>query len=120
MLRTPEEDLFEFARKAGLPSLKEVLSNKYGERDRMLGREDEMITSIDAGDKQTGARQKYYLSDGTEYRIESIEQAERIARDMGLNLHQDFIYDGQYQDDDGIYLKVTFRTKRSVHKRSQW
>jgi len=107
------EDLAETPNKYGMPTFEQYVQN----REKYNGRYDEVITSVDNGDKLTGCRQKYYVDN---YRVESLEQAERIASDMGLNLHHDFIIDPQFQDDDGIYLKVTFRPKAEIERRGSW
>lgn len=111
------QELEESPEKFGMPTFEEFRRNK----ERYMGRYDDEVASVDAGDKATGAIQKYYLSDVSgHYRCETLEYAERIALDMGLNLHQDFKIDPQYKDDDGIYIEVTFRSKRSLARRDSW
>jgi hypothetical protein len=113
------EELIENPAKFGIPTFDEYRRNK----ERYRGRYDDEVASIDAGDKILGVVQRYVVWDGgCEYRVESLEQAERIAGDMGLNLHQDFIVDPQIRDDGPgrFHNRVTFRSKRAVNRRSEW
>lgn len=116
-MRTPDsiEELTENPSKFGMPTFEEFSKNK----EKWMGREDDEITAIDCGDPLLGCRQKYYLEN---YRVESLEQAERIARDMGLNLFHDFIVHPQLRPDGGagFYNEVTFRVKSLLEKRKSW
>lgn len=118
MIAETLEDLVDNPEKFGMPTFDAFRRNK----EKWTGRYDDEIAAIDRGDPVLGIRQRYYLWDGAaDYRCESLEQAERIARDMGLNLHEDFVVDPQVkQDSDGLYNHVTFRSKRELARRSQW
>jgi hypothetical protein len=116
------EDLAAHPEKYGIPSAAEVFRGTYSKRDQFCGREDDEIAAVDRGDPVLGCIQRYYITDGgQEYRVESLECAERIAMDMGLKLFHDFNIDPQLTPDDGcrkgFYNRVTFRSKRSVEKR---
>ena len=113
------EDLVECPSKFGMPTLEEITRKHYSKREAFYGREDEEIAAIDRGDPILGCRQKYYVEG---YRVESLEQAERIARDMGLNLFHDFVVHPQLRPDGAasFYNEVTFRSKSSVQKRANW
>lgn len=113
------EDIVENPTKFGMPTLEEFTKNK----EKYMGRADDEITAVDRGDPQLGCLQRYYIEgDGGRYRVDSLEQAERIARDMGRSLSHDFILDPQLRPDDrgGFYNEVTFRPKASVAKRANW
>lgn len=113
------EELAENPAKFGVPTFDEFRRNK----EKWLGRYDDEVAAIDRGDHNLGCPQRYYLWDGAEeYRVESLEQAERIAGDMGLSLHHDFIVDPQIQDDGpgSYYNKVTFRSRRAMERRNGW
>lgn len=114
------EDLAENPTKWGMPTFEQFRKNK----ERWMGRADDEIAAIDRGDPLLGCRQRYYIEDsGTgKHRVESLEQAERIAVDMGLNLFHDFITDPQLRPDGagGFLNEVTFRSKRSIEKRIRW
>lgn len=109
------DDLMENPSKFGMPTLAEFVRNK----EKFMGREDDEIAAIDRGDPLLGCRQRYYVE---HYRVESLEQAQRIASDMGLNLYHDFIIDPQLRPDGaaGFYNEVTFRSKATVTKRTRW
>lgn len=109
------DDIAENPTKFGMPTLDEFTRNK----EKWMGRDDDEIAAIDRGDPVLGCRQRYYIEN---YRVESLEQAERIARDMGLNLFHDFVVHPQLRPDHGagFYNEVTFRPKRDLQKRENW
>jgi hypothetical protein len=109
------EDLAENPAKFGMPTLAEFIRNK----EKYMGRHDDEVAAVDRGDPVLGCRQRYYLE---HYRVDSLEQAERIAIDMGLSLHHDFVIDPQLRPDGaaGFYNEVTFRRKAAVAKRARW
>lgn len=108
------EDLMANPRDYGMPTFEEFVAHKERYRDRY----DAFVASIDAGDHNTGAIQRYFIeTKNGEKRVSSLEQAERIARDMGLSIHNmdDFKIDPQYQPGDTAgkhWLKVTFRPRK--------
>jgi len=116
-MRAPEslEDIISNPTRFGMPTFEEFRKNK----EKYLGRADDMIAAIDRGDPLLGCRQKYYVE---HYRVESLEHAERIARDMGLSLFHDFVIDPQLRPDDsgGFYNEVTFRAKGLLEERAAW
>jgi hypothetical protein len=109
------EELAENPTKFGMPTFSEFSKNK----EKWMGRADDEIAAIDRGDPMLGCRQKYYVE---QYRVESLEQAERIARDMGHDLFHDFVVHPQLRPDGGagFYNEVTFRVKASLQKRASW
>lgn len=118
MMHMPEsiEELAENPAKYGVPTLEEFVRN----REKYQGRYDDEIIAIDKGDQNLGCKQKYKVNG---YSAESLEHAERLARDMGYNLFQDFIVDPQVRADSsvrGYYTEVNFRPKESIEKRRNW
>lgn len=109
------EDLMENPSKFGMPTFDEFVGN----RDKYTDRPDAMIEAIDRGDPALGCRQRYYVE---HYRVDSLEQAQRIASDMGGSLYEDYIIDPQLRPDGagGFYNDVTFRSKKSLEKRKTW
>lgn len=110
------EDLTENPSAYGIPTFDEYCKNK----ERWVGRYDDEIASIDRGDQNLKCKQRYYLE---HYPVDSLEQAERIAGDMGLSLYNDFIHDPQVVPDSsvkGYHIRVTFRSKGSLAKRANW
>lgn len=116
------EEIQENPTQYGMPTFDEFIRNK----EKYLGRHDEVLASIDAGDRNTGAIQKYYIeTDCGTIRLDSLEQAERIAIEMGLSIHNEshFKVDPQYQHGDIAgkhYINVTFRPKHLLLKRANW
>lgn len=114
------QDIMNDPNKFGIPTFEETQRKYYNKRDRMYGRADERAAAIDAGDKALGLRQKYYVEHCGRYRTDSIEQAERVIRDMGFDMHRDFIGCPQVRDDDGLYIEVTFKRISSLKDRQLW
>lgn len=112
------QELQENPTKFGAPTFEEFSRN----RERYMGRYDDMLAAIDKGDTLLKCKQKYYVEN---YRVDSLEHAERVARDMGANIHNEdhFVIDPQVKPDSsvrGFHLEVTFRLKRELVKRSRW
>lgn len=115
------DDLLSNPNKYGMPTLKEYMSTQ--DKRKWLGHKDELLESIDNGDPILGVRQRYYLEFGSGvYRVTSLDQAQRIAVDSGLNFPQDFVVDPQLRHDSSskIYNHVTFRSKSDLAKRANW
>lgn len=99
----------------GIPTFEQFIRDKK----KYMGSKEDVLESIDRGDPITKARHKYFVE---HYRVESLEQAERIARDMGFNLYENFVLDPQLVTDESGRLvnEVRFRSKQSLEKRSGW
>ncbi len=117
MSQFPEsiEELVENPSKYGMPTFDEFIKNKR----KYLGSKEEMLESIDRGDPLTKLKHRYYVEG---YRVETLEQAERLALDMGFNLYNDFILDAQIVPDYGHtnISEVRFRSKRALERRASW
>lgn len=105
--------------KYGVPTLEEVTRKYYSKRDQMFGRDDDELIAIDNGDHVLGCLQRYFVE---HYPVKSIEQAQRIANDMGFKFPQDFVVDPQLRPDHsgGFYNEVTFRSRMSIERRKNW
>jgi hypothetical protein len=121
--RLPDDldELMEDPTKYGMPTFEEFRRNK----EKYLGRPDDEVASVDRGDPVLGLRHRYYLDTlAGEYRIDSLEQADRICREMGKNLFTDFYVDPQIRDDGpqgrSLITHVYFRAKDKVEKRRSW
>lgn len=113
------DDLLSDPHRYGFCTFEEFRRNK----EKWLGRADDEISSVDAGDRNLQCRNVYYLeSDAGRYRVDSLEQAERIALDMGLNLFHDFLIKPQVREDISArnYIEVTFLAKQLIAKRANW
>lgn len=112
------EELAEDPTKYGAPTAEEFSRNK----EKYLGRPDDEIAAIDRGDPILKCKQVYYIEADARYRLDSLEQAERIARDMGASLFHDFAACPQLRPNDsgGFYNEVTFRLKSQLEKRRRW
>jgi hypothetical protein len=122
MHRAPDsiEEMTENPELFGMPTFEDFRRNK----EKYLGRKDDAVSAVDAGDRTLKCRQKYFMKDanGIRYSVCSLEEAERIALDMGGNLHQDFAIKPQLRPDDagGFYNEVTFVSKAFLTKRANW
>lgn len=111
---TTLEDLMANPRAYGLPTPDEYRRNRTKFKEQFFGREDDEIAAIDRGDPLLGCRQKYFIATSLHtYQCKSLEDAQRIALDMGLNLFKDFSVDPQLRSDGtgGIVNHVTFQPK---------
>lgn len=121
MIRTFDgiDELVANPSKYGVPTMEEVTRRHYSKRDQMFGREDDMLISIDNGDPMLRCRQKYFIE---HYPVKSLEQAQRIAGEMGLRFPHDFVIDPQLRNDDrgSFYNEVTFRSRMSIERRKRW
>ena len=92
-------------------------------KEKWIGRDDDELAAIDKGDPLLGCKQVYYIEDDSNYRVDSLEQAERLAREMGLNIFKDFAVKPQIKPvghNGKFYNEVTFKSKRSLERRKQW
>lgn len=115
------DDVLERPSDYGFCSVDEFTRKHYNKRERMVGRHDDEVTAIDRGDHVLGCLQKYFVGD---YRVDSLEQAERLAREMGMNLHRDFVVKPQLRHDPGtrlgFYNEVRFVAKVTIQRRKGW
>lgn len=117
MKRMPD-DIAELARNPGLygvPTFEEFVKNKakYGPE-----RHDAWLESIDRGDPLLRTRQRYRVEG---YRVDSLEQAETMALNMGFNLYDDCVVDPQVvRDGERNVIEVNFRSKRTLERRAAW
>lgn len=111
------QDLIDNPTRYGVPTFEEFIKNKR----KWMGSKDDVLASVDRGDHilKNTYRHKYFVEG---YRVDSLEQAERIALDMGFNLYDDFILDPQLKHDESGRLinEVSFRAKKTLEKRSSW
>lgn len=104
------EELLENPTAYGMPTFEEFRKNKQ----KYLGRKDDEVASIDRGDTNLKCRQVYYVMG---YKISSLEQGERIAKDMGYDFYTDFKAKPQVMPDSsvrGYYIRVNFIPKIKV------
>lgn len=114
------DDMQETFKRLGVCTFEEFRKNK----EKYLGRYDDEIAAVDKGSQLLGCLNRYIIEDlnGTPYKLDAIETAERIAMDMGLSLFHDFMVAPQLRPDDrgGYYSEVTFRPKALLRKRARW
>jgi hypothetical protein len=99
----------------GIPTFEEFVKNKR----KYLGSREDTLESVDRGCHATRLKHRYFVEG---YRVDSLEQAERIALDMGFDLYENFILDPQIvqNGNDGLINEVRFRSKESIARRSKW
>ena len=102
------EDFLASPEKYGFVSFENFRKNK----SKWMGRSDDILVSVDAGDKFLHARHKYFV-DGIP--VDDLEKVERMAKDMGTTPEEAFDLVPQVRHDPserrGFYLEVNFRTK---------
>lgn len=105
----------------GFCTFEEYSRKHYSKREQMIGRHDDEVAAIDRGDPMLGCLQRYYVEN---YRADSLEQCERIAHEMGMNLHRDFLVKPQLRHDPstrlGFYNEVRFVPKTTIQRRKSW
>jgi hypothetical protein len=113
------DDLIRNPEAFGFCTFDQFRANRQHWNERFQGRKDEEVTAIDRG-LALGCEQRYYIDcagSGT-VRLDSLEQGERIASDMGMDLHRDFLVRPQLRQDmttrRGFYNEVTFVPKERV------
>lgn len=115
------EDLVDSPSKYGFCSVEEFTRKHYNKREQMMGRYDDQVAAIYQGDPMLGCLQRYYLEN---YRVDSLEQAERLAREMGKNLHRDYVVKPQLKHEPGVrqgfYNEVRFVAKATLESRRRW
>lgn len=111
------DDFMENPTKFGMPTFEEFVRNK----EKYLGRYDEELEGIERGDHNLQCKQRYFMH-GVE--LDSLEQAERIAREEGLSIHRDYVVKPQVRHAPdlrrGYYLEVTFMPKAEAERRARW
>lgn len=104
------EELLANPTEFGMPSFEDFRKNKA----KYLGRKDDEIASIDRGDTNLKCKQVYFVCG---HRVTSLEQGERIARDMGYDFYSDFQAKPQVMPDSsvrGYYIRVNFVPKKRI------
>jgi len=108
-LETPEQ--------FGFCSFEDFRRNK----EKWMGRPDDEVAAIDRGDHILGCKQKYIIEG---YPVRSLEEAERVAREMGLNLFSDCLFKPQVRHELGsrrhFYTEVNIISKQTFEKRKGW
>lgn len=109
------EELIENPSAYGMPTFDEFVRNKK----KYMGGPEDMLEAVDRGDPILKARHKYFVEN---YRVDSLEQAERIARDMGFDLYENFVLDPQITHDESgrLITEVRFREKKALERRASW
>jgi len=101
------EEFLEDPTSYGMPTFEEFRRNK----EKYLGRKDDEVIAIDRGDRNLHCRQEYYVCG---HHVKTLEQGERIARDMGYDFYNDFQAKPQVLPDSslkGFYIRVNFIPK---------
>lgn len=109
------EDLMADPAAFGMPTFDEFVRNKK----RYMGSKEDILESIDRGDPVLQCKQRYFVE---HYEVKSLEQAQKLAEEMGFNLYKDFVLNPQLDRDNSgkIFSKVQFRSKRDLEKRMAW
>lgn len=108
------KDVLEDPHSYGMPTFQEFAKN----RERYMGREDDVLSSVDAGGillKNRTKRIKYQVKG---YRCDTLEEVERVCRDEGMLL-KDLQYMGFIEPQNGFDcdILIKFMTKEEFEQR---
>lgn len=111
------QEVMEDPKKFGLPSFDEFVKNP----DTLFGREDERLQEVDRGSTNLNRVVKRYIYEIEGYRCKSLEEVERVARSMGLDLRE-MDYQPQMETNTGgkFDIKVKFVSRSERLKRQNW
>ena len=111
------EDVMEDPKSFGLPSFDEFVKNP----ETLLGRDDERLQEVDRGSNNLNkvVRRQIYEIEG--YRCKTLEEVERVAKNMGINLRE-MDYQPQVEPNTSgkFDIKVRFVSKAQRAKRQNW
>lgn len=110
-------EIVENPKAYGMPTFDEFVKNP----DLLNGREDERLQEVERGSVNLNRVVKRYIYEIEGYRCRSLEEVERIARSMGLNLRE-MDYQPQMETNTGgkFDIKVKFVSKSERKKRENW
>jgi len=110
-------EIVENPKSYGMPTFDEFVKNP----DLLNGREDERLQEVERGSINLNRVVKRYIYEIEGYRCRSLEEVERIAKSMGLNLRE-MDYQPQMETNTGgkFDIKVKFVSKSERKKRENW
>ena len=111
------DDVMEDPKKFGLPTFDEFAKNP----DTLFGREDERLQEVERGSTNLNRVVKRYIYEIEGYRCKSLEEVERVARSMGIDLRE-MDYQPQMETNTGgkFDIKVKFVSRSERIKRQNW
>lgn len=111
------QEVMEDPKKFGLPTFDEFVKNP----DTLFGREDERLQEVERGSTNLNRVVKRYIYEIEGYRCKSLEEVERVARSMGIDLRE-MDYQPQMETNTGgkFDIKVKFVSRSERQKRQNW
>lgn len=111
------DDVMEDPTKFGLPTFDEFAKNP----DLLFGKEDERLTEVERGSTNLNRVVKRYIYEIEGYRCKTLQEVERVARSMGINLRE-LDYQPQMEPNTSgkFDIKVKFVSKADRQKRQNW
>jgi len=111
------DDVMEDPHSFGMPSFDEFVKNP----ETLLGREDERLQEVDRGSTNLNKVVRRHIYEIEGYRCKSLEEVERVAKSMGINL-KEMDYQPQVQPNTSgkFDIKVKFVSKAQRTKREKW
>ena len=111
------EDVMRDPTAYGMPTFDEFAKNP----ETLLGRDDDRLTEVERGSTNLNRVVKRYIYEIEGYRCKSLQEVERIAKSMGINLRE-LDYQPQMEaNTSGKYdIKVKFVSKADRAKRETW
>ncbi|NDD54407.1 hypothetical protein EBZ39_11125 [bacterium] len=111
------DDIMQDPTKFGMPTFDEFAKNP----ETLLGREDERLTEVERGSVILGKTVKRYIYEIEGYRCKTLQEVERVALSMGINL-KELDYQPQMETNTSgkFDIKVKFVSKAERAKRQNW
>ena len=112
-----KNDLSDFGESVGMPSFDEYCKNQ----EKWLGRDDDSLAEVERGSIQLDRCVKRHIYEIEGYRCKSLEEVERVAKSMGINLRElDYRPEIQPNTSGKFDIKVKFVSKGDREKRKLW
>jgi hypothetical protein len=111
------EDVMEDPKAFGMPTFDEFLKDQ----DTLYGKEDERLMEVDRGSSNLNRVVKRQVYEIEGYRCKTLEEVERVAKNMGINLRE-MDYQPQIEPNTSgkFDIKVKFVSKAQRAKRENW
>lgn len=110
-------EIFDNPEDFGMPSFDEFCKN----REKYMGREDDRLNEVERGSQTMRSNVARHVYELEGYRCKSLEEVERVAREMGINLRElDYRPQVQQAGAGKFDLLVRFVSKSTRQKRNNW
>lgn len=110
-------EIFDRPEDFGMPTFDEFSKN----REKYMGRDDDRLMEVERGSQSMRRNVSRHIYEIEGYRCRSLEEVERIAKEMGINLRElDYRPQVQQASAGKVDLLVRFVSKATREKRKNW